>query len=283
MASQNLAHIAFSLKCKAIGTLFPYAVRREQGGQHDIFDTLMLAARASASIFAWHPVRRNVTAVFDGSSPPSLNRVIALTLPYILLYHGRRCSEEIIIRWRAAVATIPYSEEVGTSVAEELLHILFYRPDLLPLIPVDMWALLKKRPALPPVDSIRPRKPHPAAARYVRGLGDIEIFKSYLLLAWSEWEGVDGVDEIETLIREDFGGIGMWCHRDDLIKRLDDVQRRLGSGLDHIKWYRDDIGEGDIQVWKEQYGQLKSALVEMNTSSLTSTPQILSSSFLSAY
>ena len=81
------------------------------------------------------------------------------------------------------------------------------------------------------------------------------------------------------MIREDFGGIGMRCHRDDLIKLSDDVQRRFGPELDYIKWYRDDIGEGDIQVWKEQYGQLKNALVEMNTLSLTSTPQIPPSSF----
>ena len=279
MASWHWARPAFFYKRKAISALFPYAIRREQGGQHDIVDAITLAARASASIFTWHPIWTNVTTVFDSSSPPSLNRVIALALPYVFWYTNGGCNEEVVVRWRAAVSTVPYSEEVGTSVAGGLLHILFYHPDLLPLIPVSMWAWLKNLPALPPVSSVRPRRPHPAAARYVRGLGDIEIFKSYLLLVWSEWEGVDGIDEIETLIREDFGGIGMWCHRDDLIKRLDDVQRRLGSGLDYISWYREDIGERDIRVWVEQYRQLKSALVEMNTLSLTGTPRIPPSSF----
>ena len=209
---------------KSIGTLFPYAIRLEQDGQQEMIDVIVLAARASGPIFWWPCVGAHVAAVFDEYSPPSLDRVIALISPYVLWYDGESYTRKAVTRWAAAVSAVPYSEEVGQSVVDALLQISSHLP-LQPHIPVDMWAWLKRRPPLPPVCWGRLNGSSRGVVRQVRRLGDVEILKSYLLLVWSEWDslGSDGWFEMQILIRGDLDGIGMWCHRDDLIKHLDHV------------------------------------------------------------
>jgi hypothetical protein len=76
-----------------------------------------------------------------------------------------------------------------------------------------------------------------SAVRHVRELGDIDTLKSYLLLVWSEWALFyhGGSTEAEVSIKEDFGVVGMWFHRDDLNRHLDYVQGQLDRGLGHFQ------------------------------------------------
>jgi hypothetical protein len=77
--------------------------------------------------------------------------------------------------------------------------------------------------------------------RHFRGLGDVDILKSYFLFIWSEWSQLSDVGGMLVSIREDFGGIGMGHHRDDLIKRLDHVLGQLDRGLDYLEQHQDGL------------------------------------------
>ena len=99
--------------------------------------------------------------------------------------------------------------------------------------------------------------------RRVRALGDVGILKSYLLLVWSGWgiirDRSENFAKMETSIQEDFGGIGMGCHRENLIKRLDHVLELLG----HDK-FRNIRDHGQVQLVKEKYSRLKRVLLEVD-------------------
>jgi hypothetical protein len=78
-------------KHKAIATLFPYAVCLERGGQREMVDAIFHAVSTSGLFIRWLHVRTCITTLFNESSPPSLDRAIALMSPYILvIYQGRR-------------------------------------------------------------------------------------------------------------------------------------------------------------------------------------------------
>jgi hypothetical protein len=183
-----------------------------------------------------------------------------------------------VARWVEAASTIPYSEVVGRSVVDALLQISadeFLRSP----IPLNIWAWLKNRPSLPRVCRGRSEGPGQSAVSHIRGLGDVEIVKSYLLLVWSEWDSLDtdGFAEMQTSIREDFGGIEGYGHRDNLIKHLD---RILGE-LDPRHYNR--LGKKQYGLLKKQYGLLKNVLLEVDkraTETLTRTPLPPVSSFL---
>jgi hypothetical protein len=69
--------------------------------------------------------------------------------------------------------------------------------------------VVEGQPSLPPECSGRSRGSSADVVRQIRGLGDIEILKSYLLLVWSEWDHVGdeqsgGLAEMQISIREDF-------------------------------------------------------------------------------
>ena len=264
---------------KCIDALLPYAIRLEQGGQREMIDAIVLAAKGSVPIFRWHCIGIQVAAVFDKSSPPSLDRVLTLISPYVPWHNRELYTGEAVTRWAAAVSAVPYSAEVGQSVAETLLQISS-QLSLQPHIPVDVWAWLKKRPLLPPACQGRSGGSSDSVVRQVRGLGDIEILKSYLLLVWSEWNDLhsDGWFEMQTLIREDFDGIGMRCHREDLIEHLDRVQGQLERGSEYFKQHEPLVDEGRIQWRKETYGELKSVLLDVDKTAmgtLTRTPPTL--------
>ena len=72
--------------------------------------------------------------------------------------------------------------------------------------------------------------------RRVRGLGPIGILDSYLLLVWSEWNtpSHDCFTAMKIWVREDFGGIWMWYHRDDLIQHLGHVQSLIDRGFFYL-------------------------------------------------
>ena len=246
----------------AIGTLFPYALHLEQGGQPDMIDLILRADRASPSVLASYPTRSLVRRVFDESSPPSLNRIIVLMSSHL---HWFPTNKGAIARWTAAASAVPYSEEVGQVTVDVVLQILgnYHCKQFIPDV---IWSLLKKRPSLPPVCRGRSIATLPFALHHIQGLGDIEILKSYFLLVWSEWDPLQarGLAEVHITIRECFGGIKMWCDRADLIKHLDHVQRQLDQGLECFKQHLPAIDEGDIQERKEQYAQLKDTLLAVD-------------------
>ena len=126
----------------------------------------------------------------------------------------------------------------------------------------------KKWLSLPPRCLGRSKGTGGDVIRLVRELGDVIILKSYLLLVWSEWDLIDnrsgGLAEMRISIRDDFSGIGMECHRQDLLKRLDDVLEQLDRGLGYLWQRKPGIGEDDIQIAKEQYGWLKRVLLEVD-------------------
>ena len=175
----------------------------------------------------------------------------------------------MVARWAAAASAAPYTEEIGQSVVDTLLHIAsvdFLRPH----IPVDIWTLLKKQPPLPPECLGRSRGSSRDVVLQIRALGDIEILKSYLLLILSEWDHIDdqllgGLTEMKVSIREDFGGIKMQRHRRDLIKRLDHVLGQLDRGLDHLQQHKPSLDTHHISRAKKQYRELKGVLVEIET------------------
>jgi hypothetical protein len=263
------------LGSKAIDTLFPHATRLARGEKHAIVNAITLIARASAPIFKWRHIGAHITAVFDESSPPTLNQVITLVWPYAHRYHDELFTRNAVARWVKAASTVPYLEVVGPSVVDALLQISaddFHRSP----IPLNIWSWLKKRPSLPRVCQGRSKGSGQSTVRHIRGLGDVEILKSYLLLIWSRWNSLypRGFAEMRASIREVFGGIENYGHRDDLIKHLDRVQGELDQGPMHLRHHNKPI--------EEQYRLLKNVLLEVDrraTETLTRTPLPPVSSF----
>ena len=101
---------------------------------------------------------------------------------------------------------------------------------------------------------------------HIRGLGEIEILKSYFLLVWSEQCSICsfGFAPVETTVREEFRGIAMWRHREDLTERLGYVLGQLDRGLEHFQQHSPQIKEADIAKRRRQYGRLKKALAELD-------------------
>ena len=265
-------------KRKAITTLLPYAILQERDGQPEILDTFLHAVRASRTLyFTWHHANQFAGPLFPEASP----RAIVLASPYILRKAPGR--DDLIQRWAAAASVVPYTEEVAQSVVEALLQIAF-NCDLLSHA-TDIWSWLTKRPSLPPVSMGRSLGIHPNTINVVRELKDIEILKSYLLLVWSEWNRIwykGSFDEMCASTREDFGGIGMGHHRADLIQRLDHILAQLDRGLEYLKQHNPDLNENSVQRMKDQYGELRGILLEMNLDTIARTsytvvtlPQIL--------
>ena len=189
-----------------------------------------------------------------------------LTSPYIY-WDSELCDESMVSRWVrsvAATSAAAYTEAVGQSVVDTLLQIA--RVDhLRPHIPIDIWTWLKKRPSLPPVCRGRQRGTRLNIIHQIRALGDIEILKSYFLLVWSEWNWLYGSDlnEMKIAISGDFGGIGMWCHRQDLIERLDYVLGQLEQGWEFLHQQNSSVDEVDVRIAKADYRWLKERLLEV--------------------
>ena len=220
------------------------------------------------------PIRTPITRPFDAWSTDSLNRAITLESRQVLWYPVI-FDNDMVARWAAAALMVPYTEDVGRNVVDGLLQIASLDP-LQPHIPVDVWALLKKRPPLPPVCMGRSRGTMDCVVRRVRELGDAEILKSYLILIWSEWNIIssEGFTSMCVSIREDFCGIGMRGHREGLVERLDHVLGQLDPGSEFLKQRRTWIDK-DPQRTRGQYQQLKEILLEMDmeaTEILTSMP-----------
>ena len=212
----------------------------------------------------WYPVQPYLRSLFWRPNHSSLHRVITLTSPYIS-WDSRQSDQSMVSRWVAATSAVAYTEAVGQSVISTLFQIAADR-ELRPHIPVDIWTWLKKRPSLPPVCLGRHQGGRFDTVRQIRGLGDIEILKSHFLLVWSEWDYIydSGLDEMEVAISKDFGGIGMWCHREDLIERLDYVLGQLERGSEFLHQRNASVGGEHVRRGKEHYGRLKERLLEVD-------------------
>lgn len=122
-------------------------------------------------------------------------------------------------------------------------------------------------------------KTTPATVRYVRGLGDPEITKSYFLHIWSDGykECGNSLKEMEVAIRGDFGRIGMRCHQKELINQLDKV-------LEGLRQFRSSFVPSPMAgggvTWVEgillQYMELNEVLLKMEMETLTREPLKLS-------
>ena len=255
----------FHSKRKAINALFPYAVRLARDGQRGMIDAILrVALKSTSGGFMWHHIGPYITPLFDESSPPFLNQAITLASPYTDWTYGPH-SKSAVARWATAVLATPYSEEVGQRVVDTLLQIA--RSEVLrPHIPINIWAWMKRRPSLPPVCRGRSQGTTPDVISHIQELGDIEVLKSYFLLVWSEWDVLyeDGFAVMMNTIKEEFYGTAMGHHREDLAERLDYVLGQLDRGLEYLKQHDSRIEESDIQRGKEQYGQLKEVLAEMD-------------------
>ena len=244
---------------KSICALFPYVTCLEQHGSLEIVDIILRAAMISSSRgFVWRRVEETLLAE---SSPPTLDWAIVLVSPY-LPWRDTWYNGSAIDRWAAAVSAFTYIEAVG--VVDALLQVSS-NDSLRSTIPVGVWSLLKMRPSLPPVCRGRSWGARPEVVRYVRGLGDIEILVSYLLLTWSEWEPLSGpiTNEMEISIREDLCRIGMWQQREDLIKRLDHILRQLGRGSEYLEPHGHGMDRNAVNQATEQYTKLRNVLLEV--------------------
>ena len=250
-------------KCRAISALLPYAVWQERDGQHETLDTIIRAARASRMRdFMWDDDNYFFSTLLSEASP----RAVALVSPYIN-WRFLRDRGDLVQWWAATASAVPYTEEVAQGVVDMLLQIAS-EDRLVRYIPADVWSWLTKRPSLPPICRGRSWGTGALVVKVVRGLKDIEILTSYLLLVWSEWDTPDGFDEMCTSIREDFCGIGMGHHRADLIRRLDHVLGQLDRGLEYLAQHDPELNEGDSRRRKDRYQKLGETLLEINNRTL---------------
>ena len=259
-------------KRKAISALFPYAISLGREGHQAMADEILRVVTTPYSRrFLW---RRMEAMLFDESSSPSLNRAITLVSPY-LPWNNTFYDQSTVDRWAAAALAVEHTEEVGESVVDTLLQIAS-DDSLRQGISDDVWGLLKKQVSLPPVCRGRSLGTGLDVALHVRGLKDVDILKSYYLLVWSEWDFLPDpvINEMETSMKEDFGGIGVWGHRRDLIEHLDHVLAQLDGRLGSLDKEKRGIVEDSIEQAKGQYTRLKNALVRADmeaTETLTGT------------
>jgi hypothetical protein len=240
---------------KAISALLPYEVWRSRDGERGALDVLFRAATTSEGLM-WVRITPFIPTLFNEASP----RTTVLVSSHADWEQLKDC-ENLICQWAAAVSAVQYTEEdteVGQSVVDALLHIASI-DSLRPHIPVNIWAWLEKQPSLPPGSLGRSKGSNESVVCHVRALGDIGILKSYLLLVWSEWNLPKSSTVMEVSIREDFSGLEMGHHREDLISRLDHILEQLrravrGPNIDHL-----GIGWAN-----EFYGRLKKVLLEMD-------------------
>ena len=170
-----------STKHKAIGTIIIFAISLEPDGQPEMLDVAVCALRWAPCLERklWLKSSRYTNRLFAEPSSPSLNWAIALISPYRTWdpYIG----EKQVTRWATAALAVPYTEEVGQSVVATTLRIAS-EDSLRPHIPISIWALFKGRPSLLPACYGRWQGTKPDVIRYICGLGDLKILKSYFLL-----------------------------------------------------------------------------------------------------
>ena len=159
-----------------------------------MLDVFLHTARASRKgKFAWKRISEiAITPLSDSASP----RAIILASPHI---HWDRLADggDLVKRWATAASAVPYTEEVGQNVVDVLLQIAS-AAQLVPFIPVDVWSWLAKSP-LPPICMGRSVRTSSRVVKAIRALKDVEVFKSYLLIVWSEWGDLRNTDGFQKV------------------------------------------------------------------------------------
>jgi len=246
-------------KRKVVATLLPYAIWQERSGQPEMLLNAFLHAAGASGVesFLWDCVPHTL---FLKGTP----RAIVLLSPHVP-WSQVLPEEGLTQQWIAAASAVEYTEEVAQGVVETLL-LITSEERLLPLITIDVWSWLTKRPYLHPACWGRHHGSCPRVVKAVRGLRDLEILKSYFLLVWSEWDLLycRGFDEMCISLHEDFGGVGMGHHRADFIQRLDQILGQLDQGLERLRMHAPRLNVFDFQMMKDQYGKLMDILLEMN-------------------
>ena len=266
-----------NLKFEAISALCPYAVFLEQSGQQEMIDAISRTAWVyTGNHHFMYLIGPYIATLFVKPNSPSLNRLIVLALPHLGPFYRRVLLTDsmAVMKWAAAAVEVLYTEVIGWSVVDTLLYVAS-EEHLRHHITVDVWKLLMNVSSLPPDLCRKKWGSSLDIDRYVRGLGDIEILKSYFLLVWSEWNVREGLDQMEISMREDFSGIGMWSHRKDLVNRLDYILGQLDRRLEYLQQHKLWINKNDIKSGQKQYGILKKALLEVDKDgmdTLTSAP-----------
>ena len=260
-----------TLRCKrkAITALFPYAVRQGRDTEYPIIDVLLNAVKtAQLAGFWWRRVGPFMDKLFDDTSLVSSKRTLVLASPH--MPWGQSGFEIGLARkWAVAVSMDPKEEGIALNVVDTLLQIA--SAELLPPdLHSDVWSWLTLRPSLPPVCQGRGVGSRSRVVQTVRGLKDIEILKSYLLLIWSEWDYLfdHGYARMQISIRRDFSGVEMSSHRVDLLLRLDHVLAQLDRGLRHFQQEKPGLKEDGLQKRKNQYGRLREILLEVDQEAL---------------
>ena len=252
------ANLTLQSKYKAITALLPHAVWQERDGQPEMLDTILRVARASRMRwFMWRHVNRFISTLFSEASP----RAIILVSPHFYWYRWLEDRGDLVQWWAATASAVPYTEEVAQSVVSTLLQIAS-DDRLVQYIPANLWSWLTKQPSLPP-GLLVGTDPH--TVKTVQALKDIEVFKSYLVLVWSEWDTPWGCNKMCTSIREDFSGIGMGHHRAELIRRLDHVLGQLDRGLEYIVQHGPCFYGSSLGERKGEYQKLRETLLEIDS------------------
>jgi len=250
---------------KAITALFPYAAQQEQSGEHEMLNTFLQTARAlqQSRFTLWHRIELFVASILNVARPASMKLVAILASPH--LPWATMNSEHLIEPWAAAALAITYTDNIGQAIVDTLLQVASDH-SLQPFLPPGIWSLLKKHPLLPPACMGRCQGSTQGVLQAVRALENLEILKSYLLLIWSEWDHLFcyAGGEMCASIRTDFSGIGMEHHRKDLLQQLDLVLGQLDLGLGHLQQHKSSLDEFDIWLMKEQYGDLKEVLLNID-------------------
>ena len=267
-------------KSEVIHLLFWYAVRRERCGDAGLFDAISNLTKRKPDGSRSHELLWNLSPLkmCTYGSP----RAAVLAGPNIHWGRGQSVDAQgLVSKWAAGISVASHTEEVAGSVVDTLLQISA-NPHLRPFIPAGAWSWLNDRPSLPPSCRGLSSGCDRDVLRTIRTLKDARILTSYLITIWSEWKLLYYGDLVEMQISvcEDFKGIGVGCHRAELIQRLDSIlgelYRRLQNPdvtLEDGLWRR-RVGPSS-RVMKDSYREFKRVLQEMDqkaTELLNRTP-----------
>ena len=254
-------------KSEVIHLLFWYAVRQERCGDTGLFDAILNLTKrefgGSRSHELWH---LSALKMCTYGSP----RAAVLAGPNIHWGRGQSVDAQgLISKWASGISVAPHTEEVAGSVVDTLLQIAA-NPHLRPFIPADAWSWLNNRPFLPLACRGLSSGCDRDIVRTIRVLDDTRILTSYLTTIWSEWKLLDYDDfvEMQISVREDFKGIGVGCHRAELIQRLDSIlgelyrrSRNPDVTLEDGLWH-ERVGPSS-RIMKSRYREFKRALQEV--------------------
>jgi len=261
---------------KAITAFFPYVVWHEQNGQHKMLNTFLCAVGSGNWGFMWHRIEPLIATLLNEENSISLKQTTILISPHLPWWRFTNI-KHLTQQLEATASTVPCTDKISQCMVDTLLQIAL-NPSLQPQIPHDMWLWLNVCPILPPTCMGHQLGSAPSVVKAVQALGDIEILKSYLFLVWSEWSCLSGqlycystqphsseggFPEMCTLIRENFSGIGMGLHQEDLLQLLDCILGQLDLGLDHLQQGNPGLDKSTAQGMKEQYRKLKEVLLEV--------------------